>query len=151
MLSFEDDLPVNTPQPGLGLRTAATEAAPRVGAAPRRDMFAEPLPIAELPIAPRAPAPAATESTRMRRIRAEDKRVINGGTDVNQLVPFKYKWAWDKYLSGCANHWMPQEVNMQRDIELWKTPNGLTDDERYKLLRGNAINLYDLGRWGITE
>jgi ribonucleoside-diphosphate reductase beta chain len=25
---------------------------------------------------------------------------------------------------------MPQEVNMQRDIELWKNPNGLTEDER---------------------
>jgi ribonucleoside-diphosphate reductase beta chain len=24
------------------------------------------------------------------RVRAEDKRVINGGADVNQLVPFKY-------------------------------------------------------------
>ena len=65
-----------------------------------------------------------------RRVRIEDKRVINGSADVNQLVPFKYRWAWDKYLAGCANHWMPQEVNMQRDIELWKNPNGLTDDER---------------------
>src|SRR5256886_15344559 len=55
-----------------------------------------------------------------RRVRAEDKRVINAQSDVNQLVPFKYKWAWDKYLSACANHWMPQEINMQRDIELWK-------------------------------
>ncbi|TMH12816.1 MAG: ribonucleotide-diphosphate reductase subunit beta, partial [Betaproteobacteria bacterium] len=64
------------------------------------------------------------------RVRAEDKRVINAQSDVNQLVPFKYKWAWDKYLSACANHWMPQEINMQRDIELWKNPNGLTDDER---------------------
>ncbi|MBP7846814.1 MAG: ribonucleotide-diphosphate reductase subunit beta [Burkholderiales bacterium] len=64
------------------------------------------------------------------RINAVDKRIINGQTDVNQLVPFKYKWAWDKYLASCANHWMPQEVNMQRDIELWKSPNGLTDDER---------------------
>jgi hypothetical protein len=25
---------------------------------------------------------------------------------------------------------MPQEVNMQRDIELRKNPNGLTEDER---------------------
>ena len=25
---------------------------------------------------------------------------------------------------------MPQEISMQRDIELWKNPNGLTDDER---------------------
>jgi ribonucleoside-diphosphate reductase beta chain len=64
------------------------------------------------------------------RVNADDKRIINGKTDVNQLVPFKYKWAWDKYLAGCANHWMPQEVNMQRDIELWKSPNGLSEDER---------------------
>jgi ribonucleoside-diphosphate reductase beta chain len=63
-------------------------------------------------------------------VTAADKRIINGQTDVNQLVPFKYKWAWEKYLAGCANHWMPQEVNMQRDIELWKNPNGLTEDER---------------------
>ena len=65
-----------------------------------------------------------------RRVRAADKRIINGQTDVNQLVPFKYKWAWEKYLASCANHWMPQEVNMTRDIALWKDPNGLTDDER---------------------
>ncbi|UAW64943.1 MULTISPECIES: ribonucleotide-diphosphate reductase subunit beta [unclassified Mycoavidus] len=64
------------------------------------------------------------------RVKAADKRIINGKTDVNQLVPFKYKWAWEKYLSGCANHWMPQEINMSRDIALWKDPNGLTEDER---------------------
>ena len=65
-----------------------------------------------------------------RRVKASDKRIINGQTDVNQLVPFKYKWAWEKYLATCANHWMPQEVNMTRDIALWKDPNGLTEDER---------------------
>jgi len=64
------------------------------------------------------------------RVRAEDKRIINCRADVNQLVPFKYKWAWDKYLASCANHWMPQEINMSRDIAMWKDPNGLTDDER---------------------
>jgi len=73
-----------------------------------------------------APSPAATT----RRVNAADKRIINGKTDVNQLVPFKYKWAWEKYLSSCANHWMPQEVNMTRDIALWKDPNGLSEDER---------------------
>ncbi|MDH4451037.1 MAG: ribonucleotide-diphosphate reductase subunit beta [Rhodoferax sp.] len=64
------------------------------------------------------------------RVKASDKRIINGQTDVNQLVPFKYKWAWEKYLATCANHWMPQEVNMTRDIALWKDPHGLTEDER---------------------
>ncbi len=73
-------------------------------------------------------APAPPPSTG--RIRAADKRIINGQTDVNQLVPFKYKWAWEKYLASCANHWMPQEVNMNRDIALWKSPNGLSEDER---------------------
>jgi len=74
--------------------------------------------------------PARPAATVHRRVNAADKRIINGQTDVNQLVPFKYKWAWEKYLATCANHWMPQEVNMTRDIALWKDPNGLTEDER---------------------
>lgn len=73
-------------------------------------------------------AAAVVKSTR--RVTAAEKRIINGQTDVNQLVPFKYKWAWEKYLATCANHWMPQEVNMSRDIATWKDPNGLTEDER---------------------
>ncbi len=80
-------------------------------------------------------AETAGMDARFNRVRAEDKRVINAKTDVNQLVPFKYKWAWDKYLAGCANHWMPQEVNMNRDIATWKDPNGLTDDERLLIKR----------------
>ena len=55
-----------------------------------------------------------------KHMNADDKRVINGTTDVNQLVPFKYKWAWEKYLAGCAIYCMHQEVNMQSDIEQWK-------------------------------
>ncbi|NBX53760.1 MAG: ribonucleotide-diphosphate reductase subunit beta [Betaproteobacteria bacterium] len=82
--------------------------------------------------APVPPPVAATSkaSSPAHRVVAADKRIINGQTDVNQLVPFKYKWAWEKYLATCANHWMPQEVNMTRDIALWKDPNGLTEDER---------------------
>ena len=85
---------------------------------------------------PPSPAPAAGSQERYsagnshRRVRVEDKRIINARADVNQLVPFKYKWAWEKYLAGCANNWMPQEINMSRDIALWKDPNGLTEDER---------------------
>jgi len=79
----------------------------------------------------RAPGPQpAPGEPALRRVNVADKRVINGQTDVNQLVPFKYKWAWEKYLSACANHWMPQEIQMSRDIALWKDPNGLTEDER---------------------
>ena len=64
------------------------------------------------------------------RLAVDDKQMINCRADVNQLVPFKYQWAWQKYLDGCANHWMPQEINMNADIQLWKSPDGLTDDER---------------------
>ena len=87
------------------------------------------------PLLSRKPVVENDISRSTSRVRAEDKRVINGGADVNQLVPFKYTWAWDKYLAGCANHWMPQEINMQRDIELWKRPDGLTDDERLIIKR----------------
>lgn len=69
------------------------------------------------------------------RIKVDEKRIINCRADLNQLVPFKYEWAWQKYLDGCANHWMPQEINMSRDIALWKDPNGLTDDERMIIKR----------------
>ena len=64
------------------------------------------------------------------RISVDDKQMINCRADLNQLVPFKYKWAWQKYLDACANHWMPQEINMTADIALWKNPDGLTEDER---------------------
>ncbi|HMN64646.1 MAG: ribonucleotide-diphosphate reductase subunit beta [Burkholderiaceae bacterium] len=104
--------------------------------------------LAEIALAPQAvpsAAPTADDARRhagslvsqsARRVRVEDKRIINGGADVNQLVPFKYKWAWEKYLATCANHWMPQEIAMSRDIALWKNPNGLTDDER-RLVKRN--------------
>lgn len=64
------------------------------------------------------------------RIQVDQKRIINCRADLNQLVPFAYPWAWDKYLAACANHWMPQEINMSLDIALWKSEDGLTDDER---------------------
>src|ERR1700761_6491699 len=70
-----------------------------------------------------------------KRINAEDKRLLNcQAVDVNQLMPLKYKWAWEHYLNGCANNWMPTEVSMQRDIELWKS-NRLNPDERRVIMR----------------
>src|SRR5215203_5859597 len=54
------------------------------------------------------------------RIHVDDKRIINCRADLNQLVPFKYRWAWKKYLDACANHWMPNEINMAADVALWK-------------------------------
>src|SRR5690606_28332500 len=76
------------------------------------------------------PAPGLAElEMGAARIQVDDKMMINCRADLNQLVPFKYDWAWQKYLDGCANHWMPQEVNMTADIALWKSKDGLTEDE----------------------
>jgi ribonucleoside-diphosphate reductase beta chain len=109
---------------------STTEQVPVASTAPRvAAAVVAPPPSTEATLpAPRPVVAAPVSSTR--RVRAADKRIINGATDVNQLVPFKYKWAWEKYLAACANHWMPQEVNMSRDIATWKNPNGLTEDER---------------------
>jgi ribonucleoside-diphosphate reductase beta chain len=69
------------------------------------------------------------------RVDVDQKAMINCRADVNQLVPFKYDWAWQKYLDGCANHWMPQEINMTPDVALWKDKNGLSEDERKIVMR----------------
>src|SRR3990167_11439011 len=69
------------------------------------------------------------------RIQVDDKKIINCRADLNQLVPFKYIWAWEKYLAGCSNHWMPNEINMSADIAIWKDPNGLTENERIIIKR----------------
>jgi len=69
------------------------------------------------------------------RVSVDEKAMINCRADLNQLVPFKYDWAWQKYIDGCANHWMPQEINMTADVATWKNPEGLTDDERRIVMR----------------
>ena len=119
MLQFEDAV---SGVPALGLQPVVADGT-------RAPVSGTPFdaPARVVPIKP---------ATQARRVNVADKRIINGQTDVNQLVPFKYKWAWDKYLSACANHWMPQEIQMSRDIELWKNPNGLTEDER-RLVKRN--------------
>ncbi|MAH60753.1 MAG: ribonucleotide-diphosphate reductase subunit beta [Legionellales bacterium] len=69
------------------------------------------------------------------RLSVDDKAMINCRADLNQLIPFKYMWAWEKYLVGCANHWMPNEVDMTEDLNLWKSKDGLTDQERIIIKR----------------
>ncbi|MFP5412559.1 MAG: ribonucleotide-diphosphate reductase subunit beta [Gammaproteobacteria bacterium] len=145
MLSWDDPIPATparpapaqSPMPALQPVSAAaapTAARPQAPAAARAtpDQIAVPA----QPHADARPHNGSQVAQSDRRVRVEDKRIINGGADVNQLVPFKYKWAWEKYLATCANHWMPQEINMSRDIALWKNPNGLTDDER-RLVKRN--------------
>lgn len=60
-----------------------------------------------------------------------DRQLINGKDDVIQLYPIKYKFAWQYYLAANSNHWLPQEVNMQKDIAQWKAKGVLTDNEKH--------------------
>ena len=109
--------------------TAPPVAQPAVqAAAPAPVVEPTPAPVAAEPVAEAPVASVAAESSE--RVTVDQKAMINCRADLNQLVPFKYEWAWQKYLDGCANHWMPQEVNMTADIALWKSDEGLSDDER---------------------
>ena len=134
MLNFEDDYTTPT-QPAFRPAPPAMPPMPQLQPVTMGiDLAATGLPQPARVTAPPAPKPAADDIAH-RRVRVEDKLIINAKADVNQLVPFKYKWAWEKYIAACANHWMPQEVNMNRDIATWKDPNGLSEDERHIITR----------------
>ena len=124
------------PEPAV---VAAAAAAQEVVTAPE-PAIAEPAPAepsrqamqaAEAVIA-NMDASAGVEELEMgaSRLSVDEKAMINCRADLNQLVPFKYDWAWQKYLDGCANHWMPQEINMTADVATWKSSDGLSEDER---------------------
>ena len=120
------------------MQSAIEIAAPQYTAPPVVVQRAAPLaapiqPVVAAPAAPVVEAPVAqadAPAENAERVTVDQKAMINCRADLNQLVPFKYEWAWQKYLDGCANHWMPQEVNMTADIALWKSDEGLSDDER---------------------
>ena len=147
MLNWDD---YNTEEaagaPAAAAAAAVAEAAPAPAAAAPA---AAPEPVAE-------PAPAANDNVAAAarnlatldvapglkelemgaaRVSVDEKAMINCRADLNQLVPFKYDWAWQKYIEGCANHWMPQEINMTADVATWKDPEGLTEDERRIVMR----------------
>ena len=107
---------------------AAAEQAAQQAAAAQAQQQAQQQAAAH--VAAPAAAPVDVASGKDQRVTVDQKAMINCRADLNQLVPFKYEWAWQKYLDGCANHWMPQEVNMTADIALWKSDEGLSDDER---------------------
>ncbi len=155
MLSWDDydeNATAAAPQPSVNQAAMDTTPAAPVAEEPAPAPKADPEPAPAAPVI-EAAAPAAEDGDAMAKARAavnaidpapglealemgaarvqvDDKRMINCRADLNQLVPFKYEWAWQKYLDGCANHWMPQEINMTADVALWKSNDGLSDDER---------------------
>jgi len=67
--------------------------------------------------------------TDLKPVDPEDKRVINGLTDINQLAPFKYPWAWEYFLNANRNHWTPLDINMNQDVHDYH--HKLTVEERH--------------------
>ena len=61
------------------------------------------------------PSVTSPGESSIKPVKAEDKRVINGLTDVNQLAPFKYPWAWNFFLNANKNHWSPLDIKLDQD------------------------------------
>jgi ribonucleoside-diphosphate reductase beta chain len=131
--------PVAAPDPVAAPAVATVAAAAPVVEATTPNTASsalDPIKQAELAIK-QMDASAGIEELQMgaARVSVDEKAMINCRADLNQLVPFKYDWAWQKYLDGCANHWMPQEINMTADVATWKNPEGLSEDERRIIMR----------------
>ena len=140
----EENSAVTAPEPAVMAAAAAAQQvveAPTAPAVAATDTAASEHATAAMQAAEAAmasmDASAGEEELEMgaARISVDEKAMINCRADLNQLVPFKYDWAWQKYLDGCANHWMPQEINMTADVATWKSKEGLTDDERRIVMR----------------
>ena len=66
----------------------------------------------------------------------KDGRILSSRVvAVNQILPHRNKWAWDLFLEGQANNWVPTEVPMAKDVEQWRSPGFLSEDERLVLRR----------------
>ena len=67
----------------------------------------------------------------------QQKKVINGrDTMTFNLLPLKYQWAYDLYRKMKSNHWEPEDVPMQKDVEQWKSKSELSDVERWIVMMG---------------
>ncbi len=65
------------------------------------------------------------------------KRVICGrDTMTFNLLPLRYRWAYELYRTMKANHWEPEDVPMARDIEQWRDPAALSDVDRWIVRMG---------------
>ncbi|MDA8620298.1 ribonucleotide-diphosphate reductase subunit beta [Luminiphilus sp.] len=147
MLTWEDynqdETAASAPEPAVVAATAAAQSVieePTAPAAEAAEAEAEPdldaMHAAEAAIANIDTAAALEElEIGASRVSVDEKAMINCRADLNQLVPFKYDWAWQKYLDGCANHWMPQEINMTADVATWRSKEGLSEDERRIIMR----------------
>ena len=100
-------------QPSSAESSAVTKAVMKVAASVSLEMEAA----AKVKTLRPAHSPLPQEGFKPQKpIRPEDKRVINGSGDINQLAPFKYPWAWEFFINANKNHWTPLDINMAQDV-----------------------------------
>ncbi|MDB6072376.1 MAG: Ribonucleoside-diphosphate reductase [Verrucomicrobiaceae bacterium] len=64
------------------------------------------------------------------------KKVINGRKTMTfNLLPLRYQWAYDLYKIMKANHWEPEDIQMQKDVEQWRSRD-ITQNERWIIMMG---------------
>ena len=64
------------------------------------------------------------------------KRVINGkDTMFFNILPLKYQWAYDLYKTMKNNHWEPEDIPMQKDVEQWRSDE-IPDVEKWIIKMG---------------
>ncbi|MGF1531356.1 MAG: ribonucleotide-diphosphate reductase subunit beta [Puniceicoccaceae bacterium] len=65
------------------------------------------------------------------------KRVINGRETMTfNLLPLKYSWAYELYRTMKANHWEPEDIPMQKDVEQWRSTDDLSEVDRWIIMMG---------------
>jgi len=65
------------------------------------------------------------------------KKVINGkDTMFFNILPLKYHWAYDLYKTMKNNHWEPEDIPMQKDVEQWRNGDEISDVERWIIKMG---------------
>ncbi|MDT8370688.1 MAG: ribonucleotide-diphosphate reductase subunit beta [Gammaproteobacteria bacterium] len=115
MLNWDDPFAAPATANKLTETDTTTESAPAANEpSPRISPVQTPTPAPQINVAP---------------VNADDKHVINGMTDINQLAPFKYPWAWTYFLNANKNHWTPLDINMAQDVHDYR--HKLTMEERH--------------------
>src|SRR3989344_7468716 len=67
-------------------------------------------------------------------------KIINGPDDgLMQVSPLKHPFADKIFKTMLHNTWVPQEVSMNKDVEMWNDPDGLSVQEREMYKRSLAF------------
>lgn len=90
-----------------------------------------------------------SEMVPMGKVDVSTKFLINSKADLNQLIPFKYNWAWSLYLTSCEQHWMPAEYNLEKDKLEFTTPH--LSKTTHKVLLARAFYTYQVRAKYFTE